>query len=90
MCDGVSSVDRQKMQTISTQQHRGIIIILHRNTMAKRKNESPANGTAGRTKRRLLSEQEARDSFRDGLFKDQILEDYTQQYAKSEPCVVCS
>jgi len=72
-------------QTAKAQSFIGASVYPHTNTMAKRKNDSPANGTA---KRRLLSEQEARDSFRDGLFKDTILQDYTQQYAKSEPYVV--
>jgi len=72
-------------QTAKAHSSIGASVYSHTNTMAKRKNDSPANGTA---KRRLLSEQEARDSFRDGLFKDEILKDYTQQYAKSEPYVV--
>jgi len=72
-------------QTAKVHSFIGASVYPHTNAMAKRKNDSPANGTA---KRRLLSEQEARDSFRDGLFKNQILEDYTQQYAKSEPYVI--
>jgi len=52
----------------------------------KRKNEAQINGSAsGRAKRRQLSEEEARESFRAGLFEDKILNDYTSQYASSAP-----
>jgi Rps23 Pro-64 3,4-dihydroxylase Tpa1-like proline 4-hydroxylase len=50
----------------------------------KRKNESSANGSE-RAKRRLPSEQEARSGFRDGLFDEKVLNDYTQQYSSSSP-----
>ncbi|KAF2199955.1 hypothetical protein GQ43DRAFT_375002 [Delitschia confertaspora ATCC 74209] len=48
----------------------------------KRKNESIANG---KSKKRAISDDEAHGNFRKGLFDTKVLEDYTGQYAKSEP-----
>lgn len=53
--------------------------------VAKRKHDSESNGSTGRAKRRLLSDDEARASFRDGLFDEKVLKDYTQEYADSQP-----
>ncbi|OCK82090.1 hypothetical protein K432DRAFT_380733 [Lepidopterella palustris CBS 459.81] len=48
----------------------------------KRKNETPANG---KYKKRAISDEEAQKHFRKGLFQPKVLQEYTQQYAKSEP-----
>ncbi|KAF7446189.1 fe ii 2-oxoglutarate-dependent dioxygenase [Pyrenophora tritici-repentis] len=51
--------------------------------MAKRKNETPANGKA--KKKRAISDDEAQKNFRDGLFNSQVLEGYTNYYVDSQP-----
>lgn len=48
----------------------------------KRKNDTPANGTS---KKRAISDSDAEKNFRAGLFDSKVLQDYTQQYAKSAP-----
>ncbi|KAF2085598.1 hypothetical protein K490DRAFT_74993 [Saccharata proteae CBS 121410] len=48
----------------------------------KRKNETPANGVS---KKRALSDKEAKTKFRDGLFDTKVLEEYRKKYAKSKP-----
>lgn len=50
----------------------------------KRKSETPANGKA---KKRAISDEEARDKFRNGLFDSKVLEEYTNYYATSQPYV---
>ncbi|CAI6332142.1 unnamed protein product [Periconia digitata] len=48
----------------------------------KRKSETPANGKA---KKRAISDEEAHDKFRDGLFDSKVLEGYTDYYVTSQP-----
>lgn len=54
----------------------------------KRKNESPegpdAQNQAG-VKKRALSDETLKARFRDGLFDDAVLKQYTDSYAKSAP-----
>ncbi|OJD33763.1 2-oxoglutarate and fe dioxygenase domain containing protein 1 [Diplodia corticola] len=52
--------------------------------MPKRKAEGPA-AVNGKSKKRALSDEEARSNFRKGLFDTKVLEDYQQQYAESQP-----
>jgi len=54
--------------------------------MAKRKNQSSANGQA--KKKRAISDDEAHKNFRNGLFESKVLEVYTSYYAESQPYVV--
>jgi hypothetical protein len=51
--------------------------------MAKRKNQSQANGQA--KKKRAISDGEAHKNFRNGLFDSKVLEGYTSYYAESQP-----
>ncbi|KAI4701542.1 hypothetical protein J4E81_003282 [Alternaria sp. BMP 2799] len=51
--------------------------------MAKRKNEAPAHGKA--KKKRTISDDEAHNNFRSGLFDSKVLEGYTSEYADSQP-----
>jgi hypothetical protein len=51
--------------------------------MAKRKNQSQANGQA--KKKRAISDDEAHKNFRNGLFDSKVLEGYTSYYAESQP-----
>lgn len=51
--------------------------------MPKRKNQAPANGQV--KKKRAISDSEAHDNFRNGLFESKVLEDYAEYYAKSQP-----
>jgi hypothetical protein len=51
--------------------------------MAKRKNEAPANGKP--KKKRAISDDEAHKNFRSGLFDSKVLEEYTSEYAGSQP-----
>jgi hypothetical protein len=51
----------------------------------KRKNDAPPNGTA--SKKRAISDHEAHDNFRDGLFDAKVLAGYTSYYAASQPYV---
>jgi hypothetical protein len=51
--------------------------------MAKRKNESSANGKA--KKKRAISDDEAHKHFRVGLFDSKVLEGYTSYYSESQP-----
>lgn len=48
----------------------------------KRKSEAPGNGKA---KKRAISDEEAHQNFRKGLFDSGVLEDYTNYYAASQP-----
>jgi hypothetical protein len=50
----------------------------------KRKNESSSASTSP-VKKRALPDQDAQARFRDGLFAPGVLEQYTQDYANSEP-----
>ena len=50
----------------------------------KRKSEAHANG---KSKKRAISDDEARDNFRRGLFDSKVLQDYTDAYAASQPYV---
>lgn len=52
--------------------------------MPKRKAEGPAVAN-GKSKKRALSDEEARSNFRKGLFDTKVLEDYQKQYAESQP-----
>ena len=52
-------------------------------TMAKRKNQAPANGQV--KKKRAISDDEAHKNFRAGLFDKKVLEGYTSYYAESQP-----
>ncbi|OMP87587.1 PKHD-type hydroxylase TPA1 [Diplodia seriata] len=52
--------------------------------MPKRKAEGPA-AINGKSKKRALSDEEARSNFRKGLFDTKVLEDYQKQYAESQP-----
>jgi hypothetical protein len=63
--------------------HPLLLIPLQRIPMAKRKNQSPANGQA--KKKRAISDDEAHKNFRDGLFDSKVLEGYTSYYAESRP-----
>lgn len=56
--------------------------------MAKRKNEAPAHGKA--KKKRAISDDEAHNNFRSGLFDSKVLEGYTSEYADSQPYVLIS
>lgn len=51
--------------------------------MPKRKNEASANGKA--TKKRAISDDEAHQNFRKGLFDSKVLDGYTNYYAESQP-----
>ncbi|KAF2730209.1 hypothetical protein EJ04DRAFT_445566 [Polyplosphaeria fusca] len=48
----------------------------------KRKSETPANGKA---KKRAISDDEAHQNFRGGLFNAKVLQAYTDYYAASQP-----
>ena len=48
----------------------------------KRKNEAPANG---KSKKRAISDEEAHQNFRKGLFDSSVLDNYTKYYADSQP-----
>ncbi|KAF2750978.1 hypothetical protein M011DRAFT_492315 [Sporormia fimetaria CBS 119925] len=48
----------------------------------KRKNETPATGTA---KKRAISDADAQQNFRAGLFDESVLHSYTSAYAASQP-----
>ncbi|KAF2270508.1 hypothetical protein CC78DRAFT_134388 [Lojkania enalia] len=48
----------------------------------KRKNEAPANG---KSKKRAISDEEAHQHFRKGLFDKSVLQGYTDYYAASQP-----
>lgn len=48
----------------------------------KRKNDAAANGSS---KKRAISDQDAHNNFRKGLFNTDVLQDYRANYAKSEP-----
>jgi hypothetical protein len=50
----------------------------------KRKSEAHANG---KSKKRAISDDEAHDNFRKGLFDTAALKDYTDSYAASQPYV---
>lgn len=52
--------------------------------MPKRKAEGPAVAN-GKSKKRALSDEEARSNFRKGLFDTKVLGDYQKQYAESQP-----
>lgn len=52
--------------------------------MVKRKNEAP-QARQGKSKKRAISDDEARDNFREGLFDGEVLKGYTDFYAQSEP-----
>lgn len=54
-------------------------------TMPKRKNDAPVIGK--KTKKRAISDDEAKNNFRKGLFDSKVLEGYTDYYAKSQPYV---
>lgn len=56
--------------------------------MVKRKNQSPLNGKAN--KKRAISDEEAHQNFRKGLFDNEVLEGYTNYYAESQPYVKLS
>lgn len=56
--------------------------------MAKRKNEAPANGKS--KKKRAISDDEAHNNFRSGLFDSKVLEGYTSEYADSQPYAALS
>ncbi len=51
--------------------------------MPKRKNDAAANGQV--TKKRAISDHEARENFRAGLFDANVLDEYTNDYAQSQP-----
>lgn len=52
--------------------------------MVKRKaQDNPAAN--GKSKKRALSDDEARSNFRKGLFDTKVLGDYQNQYAESQP-----
>ena len=53
----------------------------------KRKNEAPGNG---KSKKRAISDEEAHQNFRSGLFNAKVLRDYTDYYGASQPYVVAS
>ncbi|KAF2707722.1 hypothetical protein K504DRAFT_383158 [Pleomassaria siparia CBS 279.74] len=48
----------------------------------KRKSETRLNG---KSKKRAISDDEAHDNFRNGLFDTEVLQDYTNAYASSQP-----
>ncbi|KAF2109474.1 Oxoglutarate and iron-dependent oxygenase degradation C-term-domain-containing protein [Lophiotrema nucula] len=48
----------------------------------KRKHDAPVNG---KSKKRAISDDEAHQNFRDGLFDSKVLQDYTDYYAASQP-----
>lgn len=48
----------------------------------KRKNDAPANG---KSKKRAISDAEAHQNFRSGLFDPKVLQGYTDYYAASQP-----
>ncbi|KAJ4287201.1 putative component of NuA3 histone acetyltransferase complex [Kalmusia sp. IMI 367209] len=48
----------------------------------KRKNDAPPNG---KSKKRAISDDEAHQNFRKGLFDSSVLADYTNYYAASQP-----
>lgn len=52
--------------------------------MVKRKNEAP-QAQQGKSKKRAISDDEARENFRAGLFDGEVLKGYTDFYAQSEP-----
>lgn len=51
--------------------------------MAKRKNESSRNGQV--KKKRAISDEDAHNNFRAGLFDGEVLKGYTECYATSQP-----
>ena len=51
--------------------------------MPKRKNDAVANGQV--TKKRAISDDDARNNFRSGLFDANVLDGYTNDYAQSQP-----
>lgn len=51
----------------------------------KRKNESIDASEAAGLKKRALSDETLKARFRDGLFDEQVLKDYTESYAQSAP-----
>lgn len=53
--------------------------------MAGKKRKLEDNGVNGASKRRAISDDEAHQRFRDGLFHDNVLERYTKEYAASHP-----
>lgn len=52
--------------------------------MPKRKAEDSV-AVNGKSKKRALSDVEARSNFRKGLFDTKVLDDYQKQYAESAP-----
>ncbi|KAH7064522.1 Oxoglutarate and iron-dependent oxygenase degradation C-term-domain-containing protein [Macrophomina phaseolina] len=52
--------------------------------MPKRKADD-TGAINGKSKKRALSDEEARSNFRKGLFDTKVLEDYQKQYAESQP-----
>jgi hypothetical protein len=50
----------------------------------KRKNEASGNR---KSKKRAISDDEAQDNFRKGLFDSNVLQEYTDFYASSQPYV---
>ena len=52
----------------------------------KRKNDAPVSG---KSKKRAISDDEAHQKFREGLFDSKVLADYTSYYAASQPYVAC-
>ncbi|KAF2009824.1 hypothetical protein BU24DRAFT_427843 [Aaosphaeria arxii CBS 175.79] len=50
--------------------------------MVKRKNDAPTNGSS---KKRAISDDEAHENFRTGLFASEVLKSYTDYYAESQP-----
>lgn len=52
--------------------------------MVKRKNEAP-QAQHGKSKKRAISDDEARENFREGLFEGEVLRRYREDYGGSEP-----
>lgn len=50
----------------------------------KRKSEARANG---KSKKRAISDDDAHENFRKGLFDTTVLKNYTDSYAASQPYV---
>lgn len=56
----------------------------------KRKNEATEDPLAKETKKRAVSDDTLKARFREDLFVDDVLEDYTQSYATSKPYALLS
>ena len=51
----------------------------------KRKGDEQQHGNGSVTKKRAISDEDAQQCFRDGLFADQVADNYANSYGLSKP-----